>query len=86
MVGMTKEQQRKLVDDAATALGEHFNAVQILVSQTELGRTRCIKSGVGDWYSRQGMAHEFINEDVARENAVQIATELNPPDDGWKTA
>lgn len=83
---MTVSEQRELVERAAVALGEHFDAVQILVSVAEDGKTRCIKSGVGNWYARQGMAHEFINEDVAKENAAEIANQLNPPDEGWKTA
>jgi hypothetical protein len=30
------------------------------------------------------MAHEFINADLAQENAREIAEQLNPPDDEWK--
>lgn len=77
---MTAEAAAQLLQDAAHRLGEHFDAVQILASRTEGGRTFCSKRGVGNWYARQGMAHEFINEDVAQENAVQLAQALNPPE------
>lgn len=84
---MTKDQQRKIVDDAALALGEFFDCVQIVVScPTDTG-TRCIKSGVGNWYARRGMCQEFCEEDSARTNAREIGEELKePPDDGWKKA
>jgi hypothetical protein len=31
--------------------------------------------------ARQGMAHDFINEDVAQENATQIAAKLADEED-----
>lgn len=40
--------------------------------------TNCMKRGAGLWHARQGMAHEFINEDMAQEQAVQIASRINP--------
>ncbi len=83
-VSVNTEQQLAIVDAAVAALGEHFDSVQILVSTVEGTKTRCIKRGSGNWYARQGMAHEFVNEDVAVENARQIADRLNPPDEGWK--
>lgn len=71
------------VDAAMTVLLEHFDAVQIMVTWQENGLTKNICRGSGNWYARQGMAHEFINADIAQENARQLAEELNdePPDD-----
>lgn len=83
---MTNEEVGKLLEETAAKLGEHFGAVQIMVSWTEFGGTRCCKRGCGDFYSRQGMAHEFINEDVAQENAHQIAEKLKDPPDDWRVA
>lgn len=57
----------------AQTLGEHFDAVQILVSFTEDGATHIWKPGCGNWFARQGMVHEFINTDIASENAKRIA-------------
>lgn len=84
---MTDKQYRNLVEDAAARLGEHFDAVQILASRPlDGGGTACTKSGVGNWYARQGMAQEFITQDQAQELSTQIAERMNPPDDGdqWK--
>lgn len=84
---MTHKEAKELIDRTAAALGEHFDAVQILASfPTDGGGTRCLKRGTGNWYARQGMAHEFINEDQADDLSTQIARKLEPPDDaeGWK--
>lgn len=85
---MTHEELIALIEEAAAKLGEHCNSVQILVTVSENGGTSGIKRGVGDWYARQGMAHEFINMDIASDTASQIAEKLNPPDEGdaWKAA
>lgn len=85
---MTQSEAEKLLDDAVARLGEHFDSVQILASWNEGGLTLCSKRGAGNWYARQGMAHEFINADQAQETAHQIAQVLKPPPDegeAWKT-
>ena len=85
---MNGEQVNKLLDDAAAKLAEHFGVVQIMVTWDEFGITHSAKRGVGNWYARQGMAHEFINCDIAVENARQLASVIpnQNPDDGdeWK--
>lgn len=83
---MTNEEAQIMCEEFAAKLGEHFEAVQIMASWNDNGHSKCVKRGCGNWYARQGMAHEFINEDVAQENAQQIASKLNPPesDEGWK--
>lgn len=73
---MTNKEAEKILEEAASKLGEHFDSVQIMISWNDNGYTMCCKRGVGNWYARQGMAHEFINEDVAKENALHIANEL----------
>lgn len=83
---MNSSEQVKIVDSAVAALGEHFDSVQILVSVVEGTKTRCIKRGSGNWYARQGMAQEFVSEELAEESASRIAGKLNPPDEGWKSA
>jgi hypothetical protein len=72
-------------------LGEHFDAVQILVSWNEEGNSELLTFGCGNWYARQGMAHDFITRDQAQTQAAELAEQLpNPPppsaDDGeeWK--
>lgn len=84
---MTNEEAHELVASVAAQLGEHFSSVQILGSwQADGGGTKRVMLGVGDFYARQGLAHEFINADIAHENARHIAQSLNPPDEGdnWK--
>lgn len=72
-----EEALRRAVD----LLGEHFDAVQVLVSYNEDGLTRCRHLGGGNWYARQGMAHDFIKCDDAQEVARQIAGAIQPSDD-----
>jgi hypothetical protein len=73
---MDSNNANAILSSAVERLGEHFDAVQILVSWNEQGQSHCMKSGAGNWYARQGMAHEFINQDVAQENAFQLANKL----------
>lgn len=56
--------------------------VQVLMSWNTEGQTRSLHTGMGNWYARQGLAHEFINADVAQENAQQIADAIRPPEEG----
>lgn len=83
---MSEEELAKKVQDFAAQLAEHCDAVQIFVSKTEEGICRAIYRGAGNWYARQGMAHEFINQDVAQENAKQLGDKINDRPDGedWK--
>lgn len=78
---MTNAEYTKIVFDAAAALGEHFDAVQILVSTSEGDGTYNCKQGVGNYYARLGLAREFVNEDEADILASRIACELNCGED-----
>ncbi len=73
--------KRKIIEKALHDLGEHFDAVQILSTFVEEGVTMRCFQGTGNFYARQGMAHEFINTDLAEEMGAQIAKQLNPPDE-----
>lgn len=78
---MTDSEGRKILESAVSKLGEHFDHVQILVTWQEGEITHRLQRGYGNWYARQGLAHEFINEDVARENAEAIGEKIKPPED-----
>jgi len=86
---LTPEQQMALVQSHVNQLMEHFEAVQILVSITDCEGTHNVSLGGGNWFARQGMAHQFIRHDQAQTNAHAIAKAMpqEPPDDGeaWKT-
>lgn len=85
---MTDAETTTRIDAAVASLCEHFDVVQILVSTNDEGETRQCFRGGGNWYARQGMAHAFINFDVAQDNARELAKQINPPDDGeaWKNS
>jgi hypothetical protein len=83
----TPEQQQAIVQQAINALMEHFDCVQILASSHGDDGTSKVAMGGGNWYARQGMAHEFIQMDQAQTNAHQMASVINPPDnegEAWK--
>jgi len=65
------------LQEILTELSEHFDCVQVMLSFCEEGGTTLKQFGRGNWYARQGMAHEFINSDIAIDNANQIAKKLN---------
>jgi hypothetical protein len=68
----------KALDNALQSLGEHFNHVQIMATADDEGSTISSFRGCGNWYARQGLAHEFINNEQAQENATAIAEKLKP--------
>lgn len=84
---LTPQEQLDIVQHHVTALMEHFDCVQILASSCgDVGTQRAFM-GAGNWYGRQGMAHEFIQMDQAQTNAHQMASVINPPDndgEAWK--
>lgn len=86
---MTGEESFEILSKEAKRLGEIFDHVQILVTWNEEGETKSNACGCGNWYARQGIAKEFIQRDLAQDQAIQIAEHLcfnNPPEDGdeWK--
>ena len=67
---MTQEQAEHEVEKMRSILAEYFDAVQILVSRiTPNGATEAIYRGSGNWYARQGMAHDFLGTEQAILNA-----------------
>lgn len=77
---MTRDEATALIDTHLEALGEHFDSVQILVSNCDYAGTSFIPRGCGNFYARKGMAQTFVERDVAEDSARYIARELNPED------
>lgn len=77
-MSLTTDQAVALLDKMLAQLGEHFDSVQILTSRRhpQNTATQAITRGVGDWYARRGLAHEFIALDRADEVAQSIAKQL----------
>lgn len=78
---MTNEELSKIVENAALALGEHFEAVQILASNCDQEGTAVVRRGVGNFYARVGMAQEFVDLDKDEMLSHKIAQALNPEDE-----
>ena len=84
---MTADQLEKYLMKVAFDLGEHFEHVQIMASWNADGLTHTLHKGCGNWYARQGMAHHFINQDIAQDNAHELADLLREPpeeSESWK--
>jgi hypothetical protein len=59
---MLSEAEKKLVDDAAAKLGEHFEQVHIFVNLSR-GRetgTEAYSEGIGNWWARIGQIRDFL--------------------------
>lgn len=85
---MTNAEAEKILDCHVLQLRElGFDNVQVLVSWPSGCVTKGLYRGAGDWYARQGLAHEFIQRNIADDTASLIAEKLDKPDDGdaWKT-
>lgn len=72
---MERDETQAIVQKALDTLGEHFEAVQIMVSWNEQGTTRLFNLGSGNWYARMGMAHEFVKSDEAQTLASEIRSD-----------
>lgn len=86
---MTPKEAEIFLNQKLTELSEHFDHIQILTTWSAEGLTHSLARGAGNWYARQGLAHEFITQDAAQENAHALAKVMpkEPPDDAdsWKT-
>ena len=79
---MTDDQRLEIMQHHLDALSEIYDSVQILGTFLRPNNTTSShKRGSGNWYARQGMAHEFISENLAADQADLIAKKLDPPDD-----
>lgn len=79
---MTSTEARSKIDKFLIELTEHLPSahIEVLVSFNEEGLTKSFHTGIGNWHARQGLAHEFIQADIAQENARQISERMAPPD------
>lgn len=63
-------------------LHEHFEAIQILATWVDDdGQTCRVSLGIGNFYARQGLAHEFIEMDAAATTAHELAKVICEDDD-----
>lgn len=62
-----------LLDFHVSALMEHYDSVQIMVTRSDHTGTEDFMRGGGNWYARQGMAHDFITRDKARTEAHELS-------------
>jgi len=74
---LTPDKQKELVRKHITALSEFFDSVQILVSNSSSIGTESVYLGSGNWYARQGMAHDFIHKDQAQTEAFELSAVIN---------
>lgn len=76
---MTTEERNnlnKLVAQFAETIGEHFDAVQIMTCVCDEEGTSSFYRGSGNWFARQGLAHEFIAAEIAETTGKGVAREL----------
>jgi hypothetical protein len=78
---MTHAELDAMCEPFLEKLGEHADAIQILATWNEEGLTHMYKIGAGNWYARQGIAREFVEENQAMTTAKEIGLTLNPPED-----
>ena len=72
---MTEQEAEQILKGVVHLLGEHFEAAQVMVTWREGEDTSRLSKGVGNWYARIGLAHEFVNIDQARDLALEIKLE-----------
>jgi len=63
---MTNEELTNYLTQVCNTLGEHVDAVQILVTSSINGNTGTMCYGIGNWHARVGMARHFVLEDQSR--------------------
>lgn len=79
---MKDEALIEMIDEFIARVGEHVDAVQVMVTRgAEGGGTIDLMRGGGNWFARQGMAHTFINRDVAQDVGIEIGNVIGS--EGW---
>lgn len=71
-----KRNRELAIEQALQLLGEHFDAVQILVTFNEEAVSKFRHTGAGNWYARQGMAQEFIRSSQDQSLAHELSNAL----------
>ncbi len=81
-IDMTDEAKIKILERHVDELAEIYDAVQIVATGLRQdGGTFCHKRGSGNWYARESLCREFVQQAKSEEAAEQIAKKLYPPDD-----
>lgn len=52
--------EEQILDACVARLSEHYDAVEILVTRHDNGKTKATSKGSGNWYARYGMAAEYV--------------------------
>lgn len=81
---MTGNEAKALLDVVLAQVGEHFDAVQIHASwvwDDGSGGTSCVHRGTGNFYARESMAREYVEQNKARDSAEFIAQEMKKEDE-----
>jgi hypothetical protein len=82
---MKNPEANQRLEDAVNVLREHFDCVQILASWESddgEGSTFFARRGSGNWYARQGMAHDFVQTSQSREIASELKQMLDEETEG----
>ena len=76
------DRRTEIIDACLHGLMEHFEAVQILAT-TRIARGETFEwmRGSGNWFARCGLAHSFIDKDVAQDIGVEVANALEGEDE-----
>jgi hypothetical protein len=69
------------LEQAASKLGEHFDAVHILVAHNDGKSSVLMTSGVGDAFTRTGMLHEYMAQMAIQRNMGAMVSMARPPID-----
>lgn len=65
-----------MLEEVSSRFGEHFDSFQIMATTTESEGTRSWFRGSGNWFARQGLAHEFIGREQAELTGQGVAIQL----------
>lgn len=60
---MDRAQNEALIDKALDTLGEHFEAIQIIATDSDGGGSLYVARGRGNFYARKGAVHQWLEND-----------------------
>lgn len=86
---MTTEEVMKLIQMCAAQISEHTgHSVQIMTCFSANGQITPIFGGLGSWFERKGLVHEFLESDKDHSLAHEISEVINPdpPEEDWQKA
>jgi|GEM_PF-4872591 len=76
MTDQERDDAYRVLNETVVRLTEHFDCIQILASvENKDGSTDYVPAGLGNYYTRRGLATQFLSDEVAKDVQFKLEEE-----------